>query len=1106
MTTFDQKLNLLSLSTEKPNNISNDVLKASKIDYNADIELLTNNPNFFIRIDTNKVSKDDLIRLLFIIFDLKDQKLIINHLSNFFSYRGIRVDSHKLVEKLLDFFEKLKTNRDDDLVDLMTSIIKRDEFKRSANTLFLTGINTLYDEELRLMLVGEASRLGWVFDPHTIDKKLFGNITNRDLFYDFKLMKPFYDGTIAKESLIAELLSNSKFPTGKLEHFYDEEYRYLRENKIDMLLAKYKQFKIVDDETLGNIYQIAIKYNKNLTYDHFLVRLSNCPNMMEVVADIASNYGLHRYETSNIDMYKELLLKFELIFAKTRFKDFIDKETFDVITFNNAKKFDYKIWNEFASLPVFNKDSNSKTDLIHFISVMGLFEVDDKKEERRRRVYSLFSHQNYELREEQFELINDVDFVANSFVKCKLPIYKARPGGFYDTGVLQYLDAEMSLDMMKRLKKQDGNLGKQITDFITPYAKTIDGYRLKEGVEIPDLISDTLGDYLTDEQYNFIVAMDFDKKDDDDYTPMEDIACFVSPFILSEIDGYKLKSDLSKEDYEKVEQKILGSVISGLYTYDAMHEMFSDCKQKFDENFYDFIIDNYDQIICDDERGGTLAYIQSVYDIMTAYYLNRGHKYVCYDDAINFIYTRPYDVKPGDEEFADEAHCTNVTLEGYLYYSNLLEIMNQRLYRTIPNHVGNYTYVDKDGKEYKLITKIFQSKSYMNLLIGESKFTNCCQRYNGVGQSCMEHAATSPNGGILATFLVDETNENYDKQILLTQSWIWTNESKLCLDNVEATSVITSASYTMRTLYQNMVMFVLKQVAKDIAKTSKVEVNAYVEKEMKKIEENGSLIKKGTKRMKELKEIANRQVIKLVTVGSGMDDLRIASNFKKLDKSLNYGPKDYKGYTDADNGHEYVIYQSPGKILPIDPEYVCEPFYCDDRSVECNTYKFHSHRDLRIAYGLKFLKENPTLEYERKIPTDAFKEFAKLYNINYKEMKLLVDTDWYLVYTDDDNEIMVYDLIMGKSRFSKNVDDQRDSIIMAVCNLIKSAYVKDEQQNISKVKAIRKMHNEMEIFDTIADHLLTPKDDVFIPNDYAYELLIKKEEKRMTTKEKTKKL
>lgn len=119
------------------------------------------------------------------------------------------------------------------------------------------------------------------------------------------------------------------------------------------------------------------------------------------------------------------------------------------------------------------------------------------------------------------------------------------------------------------------------------------------------------------------------------------------------------------------------------------------------------------------------------------------------------------------------------------------------------------------------------------------EYTNCCQHPEGVGSSCAYYGQEKANSG----FLVVEK-----KGVIYAQSWTWINtqDSYLCFDNVEAKGIDNQSLF--QAIYQ---------------------------------------------------EVANKLSDKFtVLMGTGLSDLQLSDNWQRLEQRC-YLPSDYDGYTDA---------------------------------------------------------------------------------------------------------------------------------------------------------------------------------------------------------------
>lgn len=67
------------------------------------------------------------------------------------------------------------------------------------------------------------------------------------------------------------------------------------------------------------------------------------------------------------------------------------------------------------------------------------------------------------------------------------------------------------------------------------------------------------------------------------------------------------------------------------------------------------------------------------------------------------------------------------------------------------------------------------------------KMTNCCQYLGGIGEACLTHGISSPDGGFYILCKGDARNPSLEDPVL-AQSWVWRGKTGgLCLDSIEVT-------------------------------------------------------------------------------------------------------------------------------------------------------------------------------------------------------------------------------------------------------------------------------------------------------------------------------
>jgi hypothetical protein len=485
--------------------------------------------------------------------------------------------------------------------------------------------------------------------------------------------------------------------------------------------------------------------------------------------------------------------------------------------------------------------------------------------------------------------------------------------------------------------------------------------------------------------------------------------------------------------------------------------MFDGLDLSFNPEFYEFFMNNQDQILSSAENQAHLKDVRRKFDLIKKYYASRGNSNPNYNDMVMYLAELPYTITFGNEEFAQDAKNTQVSDEGYAFYENLLEETRKRHLTTVPRHEKIYEYEAPDGKKYQVIAKVLRADDPFNLLVGETKFTNCCQRYHREGEACMKHASTSQNGGIFATYLIID-----GVPTMLTQSWFWTNESKACLDNVEATSLITGASGDKKRLLQDIAAFAIKSACTDMMKTSREKMNAYIEEKTRVI--NNSPISEEEKsiELRKLEVLRQRQTLKIITVGEGCDDINVNEHFTQIeDVDKSYGPKGYEGYRDSTGAIEHrqhIIVQSGERILPVDYDYEDVPIYRDDREIKTESGENIRRETLRkitdiesIAHKDQMVQYIEDGKYKIKTP----EALAKLYGCFLEDLKVLHGEDWYYVYSDDGASIEVYDFAKKEPRIDDEGMEQTIEMAKAFEKILAESIIFDENGNVSSIKPIK---------------------------------------------------
>ena len=332
-------------------------------------------------------------------------------------------------------------------------------------------------------------------------------------------------------------------------------------------------------------------------------------------------------------------------------------------------------------------------------------------------------------------------------------------------------------------------------------------------------------------------------------------------FKLCYISGLFSKNSKERLAAEKfIREKIIPN-----YSEDKLHEKFSGLNTKqngFNPKFAEFLIENFHenfliQDIYDYENENvTVNYFSEAYnkfnEILKSFpnaeiRTNTDRDRLTEKDVISFLQNTKYD---------------NVR------YGNLAEVVgrygySQEQFETLQSwfekgiQKGSNLSAFPDNSEGKIKFELLKKDNPLGAVLGN--ITNCCQRIDDAGESCVEHGISDPNGGFVVF--------KYENRII-GQAWVWYNKSmgKLCFDNIE-----------------------IPNSAKGFVKKNGKEFKDCLTRAAKSISE--SMTKAGHK-------------VSLVTMGKGYNDLLETiseGEFSKIKNNL-YGGAPEGRYTDIKAG------------------------------------------------------------------------------------------------------------------------------------------------------------------------------------------------------------
>lgn len=617
-----------------------------------------------------------------------------------------------------------------------------------------------------------------------------------------------------------------------------------------------------------------------------------------------SNYNFSSIVHSIIDRVTKMgadktkeLEKFDILFEHTRFINLPNKEIFESLDVNHASIYKPKIIKELSNIPIFNKTSETKKRIIDVVSVFGLFENDKDASNRLEQVKKLFEMRLF-IDEENFNFISylKVYFEKVSNQEYVLNKYTQIPIEFED-----YLKTYMNKDDISELKKLDKRLGRKINDFF------------KEN-------------YSLQTRYYYIP-----------------------------------KTGIDENTLTKIYNEILFSRMNNQMTIESLNNIFSEIPRIYNYKISTYLFKNFKYILANSDYQKNVKTIITKYDEIESFYLSKGNDRFNFMDASKYINNYIFsEIKIGNYQFAELVKNAGVTSqEKFERYQDLYEIIKNKRASIIPR-VKEDNIINLNGNSYQISVEMLRKDDPFTMLVGEARYSNCCQVFGDNAESSMLHACG--DGRIFCAYLI---NKDGNKE-LLDQSWVWRKGNFLCFDNIEFTSFAHS-----KKIFQNIVYECYKLACDSIINVS----------------------------------IQNNDKIDAIAIGCGNDDLILKNYFKESFEN-HIMPDNYDGYTDA----KRVCYIVGSSDL-INLDYKIDKRYLDERRVIQKMGNELSHIHLN-----KMRK----IYEETKVTTDNFYDFSEL---NGTDIDVFLGEDWYIIYNLK-NGIHIEDFKIGKPKYEEEKELQ----------------------------------------------------------------------------------
>ena len=331
--------------------------------------------------------------------------------------------------------------------------------------------------------------------------------------------------------------------------------------------------------------------------------------------------------------------------------------------------------------------------------------------------------------------------------------------------------------------------------------------------------------------------------------------------------------------------------------------------------------------------------------------------------------------------------------EKFEKYQELYETMKIRRLANIPR-VNEEILINVNDKSYKVGIEILRKDDPFAMLVGEVKYTNCCQRIDDVGEPCMLHSIN--DGRVFCTYLIDEMGN----KIMLSESWVWRCGNMICFDNIEGTSIMKDSI-----VYKDIVAACYKIVSERLINSAK----------------------------------ENNDKIGVVSIGKGYDDLGLENYFyKKCDNNIK--PKNYDDYRDSD-----LIYFVVGNQDMIDEYVIEEEIYSDERRIILQS-GFGVTTD--TISKIKKIEKNHKKEMIMYEYVSNICELAEDLETDAENIKILLGEDWYYIYSINDSKMYIHDLVRQDPVFKEETYKQFKEIRRGFYEILKESII-IENDNIS---------------------------------------------------------
>lgn len=703
--------------------------------------------------------------------------------------------------------------------------------------------------------------------------------------------------------------------------------------------------KIADVEKIMNLY-----YNQGIYTIDFLEQLpENIKKKMKIGSHLNDILHLLEYHYYGKQSIYELELAKLQVFIK---RGFIPSSTvFHKVPYDKVDMFDKSKWFQMAGFELFQGSEDSKAALVEFIFVFGLFEKDEQSTQRMETLKKMIHSIPKTLKIEELEELkkNGVD------TNLILSFYKKSKQKYYQVNALNSKDYEIACNLPNQV--EEGSLKSRLFH----------------------LNRDKIKSAISTEDYQVLLkhAENFYSKEwlHRVFTPREE-------------EVYELSMKPSFEEQQKIAAALLSLSNPYIWNKEKLNRMFKGTRMEFNPKLYVFFIQNYADILEDEEYQRLTPMIINHFNEVSYYYQKMAGKitldgFRTYARGVNYI-----DIPHGYQEFALLCNRSGVSESNFHKLIAIREKQRKRKVSTIPR-VRVETIIQVNQKEQTIYGEIKRLDDPIALVIGEEKFSNCCQVLGKKGEPCMVHLATDKTGRLFCVY--DGENR------LLAQSWVWRNGDTICFDNVERSNLL----FDEESLYKDAVFQIYELAAHALVKESKKNITSML---------NEPSLYLNSFDYKVLKERLEKTRVKHVTVGDTRYGFAMNRYFKQR-MPMPKVPLHYDPFHYVDSYNQVIIYSEwtgYGRETEVLEEYF------DERLV-------HVLKGKEITSDMIFqIKQiNPSW-----FPIYDVVEMESIYQTNFNNIELILGEDWYILFERKEDQIQLYSVGVDANN-KKSLEEQK---------------------------------------------------------------------------------